>query len=94
MYMAALGKRHQLENEINKYIDKPGVRADMHHTLSKLWMFSMDIADDLLKSREKAKKWDALGNRIASYYPDEEGKQETGDLCDIGEAAAIAFGFL
>jgi hypothetical protein len=47
--------------------------------------------------KAKAEKWDALGEKIASFYPDEEdgtGEAEGGDLCDIGEAAAMAFGWL
>lgn len=45
----------------------------------------------------KAEKWDALDEKIGKYYVDENGdelEEEGGDLCDIGEAAAIAFGYL
>jgi len=51
--------------------------------------------------KTKAEKWDALEQRIAKYYPDEDDYKELndtedaeGDLCDIGEIAAIAFGFM
>jgi len=47
---------------------------------------------------EKAKKWDELEQKIAKFYLDDDGNElpddEGGDLCDIGEAAAIAFGFM
>ena len=48
--------------------------------------------------KSKAEKWDALDKKISSYYVDENGDElegnEGGDLIDIGEAAAIAFGYL
>lgn len=51
---------------------------------------------DLL--RTKAQKWDALEARIAKFYLDQDGNElsdeEGGNLCDIGEVAASAFGFL
>jgi hypothetical protein len=47
---------------------------------------------------EKAAKWDALDDKIGGFYVDEKGDEleegEGGDLADIGEAAAIAFGYL
>ena len=44
----------------------------------------------------KAEKWDKLGDEIAKYYEGEnnEDPEMEGDLCDIGEAAAMAFGWL
>jgi hypothetical protein len=46
----------------------------------------------------KANKWDDLDEKISKYYVDENGDEipdsEGGDLCDIGEAAARAFGYL
>lgn len=48
--------------------------------------------------KSKAEKWDALEDKIAAFYVDENGDElddkEGGDLCDIGEVAAAAFGFL
>lgn len=49
--------------------------------------------------KSKAEKWDTLEAKIAACYVDENGDElEDGDggadLCDIGEIAAIAFGFL
>lgn len=48
--------------------------------------------------KSKAEKWDALETKIASYYYDENDNDlefgQGGDLCDIGEVAAMAFGFL
>ena len=53
------------------------------------------------KISTKAAKWDALDAKIAKFYPeyDDDGEEvETddtgGDLCDIGEVAAMAFGYL
>lgn len=39
----------------------------------------------------KAKKWDALDKKISMFYENEDSE---GDLCDIGEVAASAFGYL
>lgn len=48
--------------------------------------------------KTKAEKWDALYEEISAFYFDDEGNElpdgEGGDLCDIGETAAIAFGLL
>ncbi|HEX8333298.1 MAG TPA: hypothetical protein VF622_11775 [Segetibacter sp.] len=52
--------------------------------------------------KKKADKWDALEKQIESVYGKEnaEGEweefddNEGGDLCDIGEMAAMAFGYL
>jgi hypothetical protein len=47
---------------------------------------------------EKARKWDELDKKIGSFYVDDEGNElpedQGGDLGDIGEAAASAFGYL
>lgn len=46
----------------------------------------------------KAEKWDALDKAIRDMYYDEDGNEldayEGGDLCDIGEVAAMAFKYL
>lgn len=44
--------------------------------------------------KKKSKKWDALGKKIAKFYPEDSEGYEGGDLCDIGEVAAMAFGWL
>ena len=48
--------------------------------------------------KEKAKKWDKLDEKIGKFYFDEVGDElpddEGGDLCQIGEVAAMAFGYL
>ena len=43
--------------------------------------------------KEKAQKWDRLAQKIAQYYPEDE-NDAPGDLGDIGEHAAMAFGYL
>lgn len=46
----------------------------------------------------KAAKWDALHEKIHRFYFDENDNEladnEGGDLIDIGEVAAMAFGYL
>ncbi len=49
--------------------------------------------------KEKAEKWDALAQKIESFYLDEKGEllpddDDRFDLGNIGEAAAMAFGWL
>ena len=51
----------------------------------------------MLSVEEKAAKWDALEKEIAKYYLSDDvevNEDEGGDLSDIGEIAAMAFGFL
>lgn len=44
---------------------------------------------------EKASKWDVLDDKISKFYENEDGEVENdGDLTDIGELAASAFGYL
>lgn len=48
-------------------------------------------------NRKKAEQWDALDEKIGKFYAGEEDNEEEGiegDLCDIGEVAAEAFGYL
>ncbi len=56
-----------------------------------------EIVDAGIKISAKADKWDALEKKIASFYVppyDDPEEFEGGDLLDIGEAAARAFGFM
>jgi len=47
------------------------------------------------KAFEKAHKWDVLDDKISKFYENEDGEVENdGDLTDIGELAASAFGYL
>jgi len=54
--------------------------------------------DEYIRLKRKADKWDALEKQIAGFYFDKYGNElddeEGGDLCDIGEAAAMAFNYL
>jgi len=45
------------------------------------------------KLKRKAQKWDELSKKIEKFYPEDE-SEVVGDLCDIGEVAVSAFGFL
>jgi len=44
--------------------------------------------------KRKAEKWDKLDAEIAAFYPEEGEDEGNGDLTDIGEIAARAFGWL
>lgn len=56
------------------------------------------LKEEVEKLSVKAKKWDALDDKISKFYFNDEGEEiedsEGGDLCDIGEVAARAFGYL
>jgi len=60
-----------------------------------------DRADEIVVSIlnevfAKAENWDKLDAEIGVFYEneDDEDFEDDGNLCDIGEAAAIAFGYL
>lgn len=62
---------------------------------------SEEVANAILKNKIKSEKWDKLDEEIGKYYEndtddDEENEDEEfeGSLLDIGETAAIAFGYL
>lgn len=56
--------------------------------------------EQIEQMRIKADKWDALGTEIAKFYLNTDGEydkdnpEKEGDLTDIGECAAAAFGWL
>jgi len=53
--------------------------------------------EELEMLKQTAEKWNRLGNEIETFYFDEDGNErpeDYGDLCDIGEVAAAAFGWL
>ncbi|MBO9657513.1 MAG: hypothetical protein J7527_01685 [Chitinophagaceae bacterium] len=52
-----------------------------------------ELEREVERYKSKADKWDALAAKIAKFYPEDESESE-GDLCDIGEVAATAFGWL
>lgn len=60
----------------------------------------MPTLEQIAEWEKKATKWDALAADIAEFYPDytEDGSEipaiRQGDLADIGEVAATAFGWL
>lgn len=53
---------------------------------------------EIAQWKKKAEKWDSLDKQVAKFYVDENGDEidedAGGDLGDIGEVAAIAFGYL
>lgn len=60
---------------------------------TKDWMEKLATHLDLYKM--KADKWDELDKKISEFYPEgAEDNDDYGDLADIGEIAAIAFGYL
>ena len=57
-----------------------------------------ELKKQVVMLRIKADRWDALEEQISGYYVDGNGDElsdeEGGDLTDIGETAARAFGYL
>lgn len=66
--------------------------------ISMLQQISLD--NDIVRQIEqallKAEKWDKLDAEIGEYYAEEIDfeDEDTGSLLEIGETAAIAFGYL
>lgn len=58
----------------------------------------MPTENEIKEWKIKADKWDALKEKIDKFYFDNGGEEledeDGGNLVDIGEAAAIAFGFM
>lgn len=51
--------------------------------------------EQILEWKNKAEKWDALDEQLSTYYLQvDDGETDEADLCDIGETAAAAFGYL
>lgn len=53
-----------------------------------------ELKQENQRLRGYEKKWKDLDNKISKFYPEEIGEEPTGDLTDIGEVAAMAFGYL
>jgi hypothetical protein len=72
-------------------------RLDIYFTPQELTSF---LKTHLPNIFAKSQKWDELEAKIAKFYENEEGDfdeekpEQEGDLCDIGELAAEAFGWL
>ena len=58
------------------------------------------VEEDIAANKLKAEKWDNLCNTIQEFYCDDTGEYNEenpvrkGDLCDIGEVAAYATGWM
>ena len=65
-------------------------------TLQQLKTENAELTKQIKALKWKADKWDALDQKISKYYPEEEeeNSDEEGDLLDIGEHAARAFGYM
>ena len=46
------------------------------------------------KYKIKSEKWDKLDEKIGKFYENDIDDEDEGNLIDIGEVAAIAFGYL
>jgi hypothetical protein len=84
-----------IQDELQKIHHQHGTTEKANYEIQK--MFDSEIN----KYKKKAEKWDKLGNEIEKYYEsedednnDDEYDREEGNLLDIGEAAASAYGYL
>ncbi len=57
---------------------------------------SAEYSDTVRREFEKIEKYDYLYNEVAKYYEGEnnEPPEKEGDLCDIGQQAAVVLGWL
>jgi len=57
-----------------------------------------ELGNRLREAVKKAERWDKLNEKIGKYYQEEQDEDYNdefeGNLCDIGETAALAFGYL
>lgn len=73
---------------------------EQNHTIAQNDLLGAVSQEQIADWKKKAEKWDALGKEIEKFYCnsdgdyDEENPEEQGDLCTIGEVAAVAFGWL
>lgn len=92
------------ENILNNKANSNIERNRSSYTLNVLKSFKAQSEEMLEEEKRyitKANKWDKLDEEIGKYYEndiddDEENEDEEneGSLLDIGETAAIAFGYL
>jgi hypothetical protein len=91
------------ENTLNNKLRSNIERNRSSYTLNVLKSFKTQAEEMLKEERRdinKSKKWDELGDEIASCYVDENGDElsdeesEEIDLGTIGEIAATAFGWI
>ena len=68
-----------------------GVKRGVETILT--WSPELVTQDELAEIKLKAAKWDALDKKLTKFYP-EDGSDGEGDLVEIGEVAASAFGYL
>jgi len=59
----------------------------------KIWWVIGSAKDTLKDMVSKMVQWEKLDAEIGAFYEDKE-EGEDSDLCDIGEVAATAFGYL
>lgn len=53
-----------------------------------------EVATEILNKFKKAKSYNELKAKIGEFYPEDEADEAPGDLCDLGEVAAMHFGFM
>ncbi|WP_329805437.1 hypothetical protein [Flavobacterium facile] len=62
-------------------------------TIRDLKLIALEYAEQY---KQKSEKWDELETEISNFYnqENESSEEENDSLLDIGEAAALAFGFI
>lgn len=76
--------------------DADGMNSPNNNLPITHWLEEVDLSEQL----SKARKWEALGEKISKCYVDEDGEElsdeaaEGNDLVKIGEIAASDFGWL
>jgi len=90
------------ENTLNNKDRSNIERNRSSYTLNVLKSFKTQAEEMLAEEKKyitKAEKWDKLDDAIGKYYENDEEEENDddeseGSLLDIGETAAIAFGYL
>jgi uncharacterized protein with GYD domain len=75
-------------------INRDVIQISRSRTVSLMSQYADNATASLKEENErlraKAERWDALESKIGKFYEDDS----DADLGDIGEAAAVAFGYL
>jgi hypothetical protein len=82
-----------IQTEVQKIHHTWGTSEKANYEIQKL------VDEAILPFKIKSEKWDKLDAEIGEYYQneddeDDEDDDSEGSLLDIGETAAIAFGYL
>ena len=85
---------------VEEIINNPKITHEVKNTIKRYNDIKLEYEAMIEKYKIKSEKWDKLDEKIGKFYEndidDEENEdgEDEGNLIDIGEVVAIAFGYL